>query len=104
MYHEKFPAHPVQRRAPRPPQEAYKSTGGFDGTTTSRATYTAHPIPPRTVRPAYMHKLKLLAMLSGRRASLLLEMVACTDSAGAEQLHALPLQQRHIFLACTYSP
>lgn len=87
MYHEKFPAHPVQQRAPRPPQEAYKSTGGFDGTTTSRATYTAHPIPPRTVRTAYMHALKMhalkmLAMLSGHGASLLLEMVACMNSAG----------------------
>ena len=65
MYHEKFPAHPVQQRAPRPLREAYRSSGGFDGTTTSGATYTAHPIPPRTVRPAYMHMLKLLATLSG---------------------------------------
>ena len=72
MYHEKFPAHPVQHRAPRPLREAYKSSGGFDGTTTSRATYTAHPIPPRTVRPAYMHMLKLLATLSGHRARHLL--------------------------------
>ena len=52
MYHEKFPAHQVQLRAPRPPQEAYKSGGTFDGTTTSKAAYTAHPIPPRTVSPA----------------------------------------------------
>ena len=52
MYHEKFPAHEVQARAPRPPREAYKSGGAFDGTTTSGSTYTAHPIPPRSVRPA----------------------------------------------------
>lgn len=52
MYHENFPAHPVQQRAPRPLQEAYKSGGTFDGTTTSGSTYTAHPIPPRAVHPA----------------------------------------------------
>lgn len=52
MYHEQFPAHKVQAHASRPPQEAYKSGGAFDGTTTSRAAYTAHPIPPRSVSPA----------------------------------------------------
>ena len=48
------------------------------------------PTRPTPYRPAqcalhisnYMHALKMLAMLSGRRASLLLEMVACTNSAG----------------------
>ncbi len=49
MYSEQFPAHEVQQRAPRPQREAYKSGGAFDGTTTSRSAYTAHPIPPRTV-------------------------------------------------------
>ena len=49
MYHERFPAHEVQPRAPRPPREAYKSGGAFDGTTTSRSAYPAHPIQPRTV-------------------------------------------------------
>ena len=49
MYHEQYPAHEVQQRAPRPQREAYKSEGAFDGTTTSRSAYMAHPIPPRTV-------------------------------------------------------
>ena len=52
MYHGQYPAHEVQQRAPRPQREAYKSGGAFDGTTTSRSAYTAHPIPPRTVRLA----------------------------------------------------
>ena len=81
MYHEKFPAHQVQPRAPRPPQEAYKSGAAFDGTTTSGSAYTAHPIPPRTVSPLTHQPLEV-----GATALLRLGNYTLTDGRHASSM------------------